>query len=1007
MANILGTPNNDILDGTQQDDILLGRHGNDSLNGGNGNDTLQGDDGHDTLIGGRGNDLLDGGNGNDSLQGDSGHDTLIGGRGNDLLDGGNDSDTLRGGDDRDTLIGGRGNDLLDGGNGNDSLRGGDDRDTLIGGRGNDLLDGGNNSDNLQGDDGDDTLIGGRDSDTLNGGNGNDILIGDGSSRLFALTDKNSLVSFDPDRPDQATSIQVTGISGNLIGIDLRPANGLLYGVTDTNNIYTINVNTGAATLVSSIAPIPFNAGQLSGVDFNPIPDRLRLVGSNDQNLRVNVDNGLVVDGNNNPADGIQPDGTLAYAANDFNAGVDPNITAAAYTNSLAPSPRSGRTTLYNIDSNLDTLVTQGSPNFLMGDPNTPVSPNSGQLFTVGSLGVDFGATAGFDIFSLANPANPNNSVNLAYAVTGSTLYGINLSTGTATNLGTIGNGSFNFIGLSATASLTVSGNDILIGGSGNDTLIGGRGSDLLDGGTGNDNLQGGDDRDTLLGGSGDDLLDGGNGNDNLQGGDGNDTLIGGRDKDLLDGGNGNDSLQGGDNPDTLIGGRGNDILNGGRERDNLDGGDGDDTLIGGRDSDTLNGGNGNDILIGDGSSRLFALTDKNSLVSFDPDRPDQATSIQVTGISGNLIGIDLRPANGLLYGVTDTNNIYTINVNTGAATLVSSIAPIPFNAGQLSGVDFNPIPDRLRLVGSNDQNLRVNVDNGLVVDGNNNPADGIQPDGTLAYAANDFNAGVDPNITAAAYTNSLAPSPRSGRTTLYNIDSNLDTLVTQGSPNFLMGDPNTPVSPNSGQLFTVGSLGVDFGATAGFDIFSLANPANPNNSVNLAYAVTGSTLYGINLSTGTATNLGTIGNGTFNFVGLSAITDLTGSNDILTGGSGNDTLIGGRGNDTLTGGAGADSFSFGSRTEGIDIITDFSVADDTVFVSAAGFGGGLVAGASITIDQFVIGASAVDAADRFIYNSANGALSFDVDGAGGAAQVQIASLSTGLALTNNDIFVAA
>lgn len=140
-------------------------------------------------------------------------------------------------------------------------------------------------------------------------------------------------------------------------------------------------------------------------------------------------------------------------------------------------------------------------------------------------------------------------------------------------------------------------------------------------------------------------------------------------------------------------------------------------------------------------------------------------------------------------------------------------------------------------------------------------------------------------------------------------------------------------------------------------------------------------------------------------------------NDTVSGGSGNDTIIAGLGNDTITGGfgndiltgnAGADHFRFQSFNQGVDQITDFSVFSDTIDVSAVGFGGGLVAGAFITSAQFVIGTAATDTFDRFIYNGSTGALSFDKDGSlGGFAQVQIAKLSTGLAISNNDIFVIA
>ena len=82
------------------------------------------------------------------------------------------------------------------------------------------------------------------------------------------------------------------------------------------------------------------------------------------------------------------DTTLAYATGDANAAANPNLVAVAYTNSVAGTPS---TTLYGIDSNLDILVRQGSPG------GAPVSPNSGQLFTVGPLGVNTANDAGFDI----------------------------------------------------------------------------------------------------------------------------------------------------------------------------------------------------------------------------------------------------------------------------------------------------------------------------------------------------------------------------------------------------------------------------------------------------------------------------------------------------------------------------------------------------------------------------------------------------------------------------------
>ena len=124
-------------------------------------------------------------------------------------------------------------------------------------------------------------------------------------------------------------------------------------------------------------------------------------------------------------------------------------------------------------------------------------------------------------------------------------------------------------------------------------------------------------------------------------------------------------------------------------------------------------------------------------------------------------------------------------------------------------------------------------------------------------------------------------------------------------------------------------------------------------------------------------------------------------NDVLDGGNNNDVLIGGSGNDTLTGGNGDDIFRFNLTTEGIDTIIDFDVSNDTIQFDNASFttigaDGTLAAGA------FVIGAAAADAGDRVIYNNTTGALYYDSDGTGATAAIQIASMATGLSLTNSD-----
>lgn len=234
------------------------------------------------------------------------------------------------------------------------------------------------------------------------------------------------------------------------------------------------------------------------------------------------------------------------------------------------------------------------------------------------------------------------------------------------------------------------------------------------------------------------------------------------------------------------------------------------------------------------AASLVGLTEDNNLVLFDSSNPTSTTTVSVSGVNGTLLGIDRRPANNLIYGLTNTNNIYTIDPFTGVASFVSTIS-VPFVGGTISGVDFNPVPDRLRVVGSNGQNFRINVDTGaVIVDGTLNPG--------------------DPNITAVAYTN-VDNDPATG-TTLYDIDYVSDALFIQNPP-------------NNGTLLQVGSLGLDIISAAGFDIFT-------DNGVNTAFAAltpastSGSNLYTINLATGAATSVGTISSGK-RLIGLAAI----------------------------------------------------------------------------------------------------------------------------------------
>src|ERR1041384_839244 len=114
--------------------------------------------------------------------------------------------------------------------------------------------------------------------------------------IYALTVGNRLLTFNSSMPSMiVNNVAITGLQAGEIlrGIDIRPANGQLYGVGSTSRLYTINPQTGAATQVGSAPFTPALSGTEFGFDFNPTVDRIRLVSDTGQNLRLNPDTGAV------------------------------------------------------------------------------------------------------------------------------------------------------------------------------------------------------------------------------------------------------------------------------------------------------------------------------------------------------------------------------------------------------------------------------------------------------------------------------------------------------------------------------------------------------------------------------------------------------------------------------------------------------------------------------------------------------------------------------------------
>ncbi len=261
----------------------------------------------------------------------------------------------------------------------------------------------------------------------------------------AVRGGNTLVTVNSTAPGTVLrSVSVTGLGAGqtIAGIDYRPAAPrVLYAISNVGQLYTINARTGVATIVGT-PPLPTISGV--GFDFNPTVDRLRIVTQVGQNIRANPDTGALA----------ATDGALAYAATDINAGAIPTVAAAAYTNNVAGATT---TTLYVLD-------TRGAltPARLATQGNATVSPNSGQLFTVGSTGVTSIGVAGFDIGStgqsFATFTDPVTRVT--------SLYTINLTTGAATLVGALaGNTSYEglAVALASFGSMATTANQAAVG----------------------------------------------------------------------------------------------------------------------------------------------------------------------------------------------------------------------------------------------------------------------------------------------------------------------------------------------------------------------------------------------------------------------------------------------------------------------------------------------------------------------------------------------------------------
>jgi hypothetical protein len=257
-----------------------------------------------------------------------------------------------------------------------------------------------------------------------------------AERAAGIAGNLNLVRLDTATPGEVSLRPITGLKTageTAVGIDTRPATGELFLVTTPDNViggatvitrtYRLDPETAVATFVGELTggSPPLAGDWNSGIDFNPVVDRLRVVSANKVNYRLVPDLGTM------PGNAADTDlsftppstGQVTAIANDRNIAPGPPGTTA---------PPGSRTTVYGIDVGSDRLVTVGSVD------GTPAGPNGGALTAVGGNGalgvaVDNASDAGFDI-------SPGGGAYASLRTAGiSSLYTVNLATGAVTPIG--------------------------------------------------------------------------------------------------------------------------------------------------------------------------------------------------------------------------------------------------------------------------------------------------------------------------------------------------------------------------------------------------------------------------------------------------------------------------------------------------------------------------------------------------------------------------------------------
>ena len=618
MANIVGTPDNDLL---------FGGDGNDTLDGGLGNDTLDGGAGADLLLGGLGADVLIGGAGADSLYGGDGDDVLEGGAGGDILYGGAGNDTFRFttasdfsydsiidfqvGDRLDlsalgsqyigtnaftgtSLNPGSPQVRLDGLNGNIQVdvNGDGYADTwlYLGSRlalveetpgsriftsANRLVTGTAGNDSLKGGAGYDTLDGGAGADTLQAAGPADLLLGGlGADVLIGGAGADSLYGGDGD------DVLEGGGGPDILSGGAGNDTFRFHSLADMAGDSIIDFQAGDRIDLSALGAQFVST--FTGSIQNPGPAQIAFRDTNGSRYFLLDANGDgITDGwfnlGRHTVSEETPGSRIFITHDRYVTGTDGNDLLTGGVGQDTLDGGAGSDTLDGGAGENLLLGGLGADLLLGGAGSDSLYGGDGDDALSGGAGADLlHGGAGNDTFWFGSVEEMAGDViadfqigdRLDFSALGAQFVGSGFFTGTTQNRGPA---QARVDVLTGTIHLDLDGNGVsdqwVSLGSPHALEETAPGSKIyaslnrfLTGTDGNDQLTGSAGYDTLDGGAGNDTLDGGAGNDILMGGLGADLLIGGAGSDSLYGGDGDDVLDGGAGPDVLIGGNGNDTF---------------------------------------------------------------------------------------------------------------------------------------------------------------------------------------------------------------------------------------------------------------------------------------------------------------------------------------------------------------------------------------------------------------------------------------------------------------